>query len=571
MTPSLIRPTLLLSATLVLVTAAGLAVSAQRGGATPMTVDFIAVGADGQPIADLTAGEISLKVGGKDRPVTSLELVRFTAPATALPPPFATNGATDAGRTVLFVVDEESMRAGLENTVRESMTAFVKTLSPLDRVGVFALPRGTATLPPTTDRAQFQTAIGALQGRAKASMTSEERLCHGRDVLLALTAVLGNLAGQSTPTPVIFFSAALAPPSSGPATLGSSVDCQLSATEFQRVSVAADAARAQMFIVKAEEARTAGLVEGLENLATITGSPIMPIGTAADGAMTKIGKSTAGYYMATFAVEAPERNGGSHRLELKTTKAGVTLHTRPGLHIPKGGAGAPTPQNMLRSPDTHRGFGMRFLVVSSRNEADAKNNVKLVGLAEPIDPTVKLSAAAAGVYDLAGKLVAQWTARPEELQRSPMAAALAIPTGKFRVRIAAVDTQGRAATVDYDLDTQMTPVGDAFMGGLLVGTAGQGFMPQLKYSNEAEAIVYFELYGRPAGRFGAVVEIAATIDGPALVEAPLTAAATSVADMFRFTAKVPIAGLKPGDYFVRAKLAFEGQPTGMLTRTIRKQ
>ena len=37
------------------------------------------------------------------------------------------------------------------------------------------------------------------------------------------------------------------------------------------------------------------------------------------------------------------------------------------------------------------------------------------------------------------------------------------------------------------------------------------------------------------------------------------------------TAKIPIAALKPGDYVVRAKIAFEGQPTGVLLRTIRKK
>jgi hypothetical protein len=38
-----------------------------------------------------------------------------------------------------------------------------------------------------------------------------------------------------------------------------------------------------------------------------------------------------------------------------------------------------------------------------------------------------------------------------------------------------------------------------------------------------------------------------------------------------FMAKLPVADLKPGDYVLRAQLAFEGQPTGTLTMTIRKQ
>ena len=577
MTTSLPRPTLLFSALAVLTAAtlfaAPIALAQRGGGGAPQTVDFVAVTAEGQPVTDLTAAQITLKVGGKDRAVTSLDFVKFGGVTSTLPAPFATNVATDAGRMFLLVVDEESLRPGLESTVRESLVAFEKTLTPADRLGVFTLPRGTTSLAPTTDRAQFQTAIAGLQGRAKASMTSDERLCHGRDVLLALAGVLGGLAGQPAPTPVVYFSAALSAPTSGPASLGSSVDCQLSANEFQRVGQAADAARAQLFIVRAEDARTAGMAEGLENLATITGVQIMPIGTAADGAMSRIARQTGGYYVAAFAPEAADRNGATHRLELRSTRADVRLHTRNGVLIAKGAGGnAPTPQSMLEVADVQRGFGLRWLVVTSRNDGDAKNTVKLVGLAEPVDPMVKLAAAAAGVLNQDGtKLLARWTAKPEELQRSPLAAALVVPPGTYRVRVAAVDTMGRAATVDYQVNTELTSVGVAHMGGLLIGTAGAGFMPQLKFSNEAEIVVYFELYGRPAGPFGAVAEIAATAEGPALVESPLAVSATPVQDKFMFSAKLPIAGLKPGDYVVRAKLAFEGQPTGVLTRTIRKQ
>ena len=574
----MIRP-ILLSAVLVVLTATSLIAAGQRGrgdqrggaGAAPQTVDFVAVGSDGQPAADLTAGQITLKVGGKDRAVTSLELVRFGAAASTLPAPFASNAVSDAGRSFVLVVDEESLRTGLDATVREALVAFEKQIPARDRIGVFTLPRGTTSLAPTADRAKFQAAIAGLQGRAKSSMTDNERLCHGRDALTTLASIMASTNGQGAPTPVVYFATALAAPVQGPTSLGAAIECQLTPAEFQRAGQSAEAARARFFIVRPEEASEAGLAEGLENLVGVTGGQMLPLGTAADGAMSRIARETASYYLATFVADAADRNGASQRLELHTDRAGVTLRARAGLIIPRADrGGALTPQNMLRTADVQRGFGLRALIVHSRNDGDAKNTVKLVGLVEPVDPAVKLAAAAAGVYDQTGKLIAQWTAKPEELQRSPMAAALAIPPGVYRVRVAAVDAQGRAATVDYDLNTELVSAGVAHMGGLLVGTGGTGFMPQLKFT-EPEVIVYFELYGRPTGPFGALVEIAATADGPALVEAQPTAAATPVPDKFRFTAKLPIVSLKPGDYVVRAKLAFSGQPTGVLSRTIRKQ
>ena len=146
-----------------------------------------------------------------------------------------------------------------------------------------------------------------------------------------------------------------------------------------------------------------------------------------------------------------------------------------------------------------------------------------------------------------------------------------VPTGTYRVRVAAVDAQGRAATADYDINTELASAGVAHLGGLLVGTANPGFMPQLQFSQEPEITVYFELYGRPAGAFGALVELAETADGPALTSVQPTPAATPIQDKFLFTAKLPIASLKPGDYQVRAKIAFEGHPTGVLLQTIRKR
>ncbi|MCR4373415.1 MAG: hypothetical protein NUW22_01040, partial [Acidobacteria bacterium] len=570
----MIRPTLL-SATLVVLIATSPIAAGQRGGAgaAPQTVDFIAVGADGQPVTDLTAAQIALKVGGKDRAVTSLELVRFGAAASTLPAPFATNAMSDAGRSFVLVIDEESLRPGLDATVRDALVAFEKQISVRDRLGVFTLPRGTISLGPTTDRAKFQAAVAGIQGRAKSSVTANERICHGRDALTTLASIMTSTSRQGTPTPVVYFATALAAPVQGPTSLGAALECQLTPGEFQRVGQAAEAARTQFFLVRPEETPEAGLVEGLENLTGVTGGQMLAMGSAAGGAMTRIARETASYYLATFAAEAADRNGATHRLELRTTRADVRLHTRNGVHIAKGAGGnAPTPQNMLRVADVQRGFGLRALVVTSRNDGDAKNTVKLVALAEPIDPAVKLAAAAAGVMDQAGgtKLLV-WTAKPEELQRSPLAAALVVPPGTYRVRVAAVDTQGRAATVDYDLNTELASAGAAQMGGLLVGTGGTGFMPQLKFTTEPEVIVYFELYGRPTGAFGALVDIAATADGPALVEAQPTVAATPVADKFMFTAKLPIVSLKPGDYVVRAKLAFTGQPTGVLSRTIRKQ
>jgi VWFA-related protein len=585
MTSSLIRR-LFVFATLFALAAISAGVAADTAqGSAPQTVDFVAIAADGRPVPDLTPSQVVMKIDGKERALTSLEFVRFDTPASLLPAPFATNSAADAGRDFVLVVDEESIRPGAENPVREALLSFGATLPARDRIGLFTVPKGTTSLAPTTDRARFRTSVAAVQGRLSAVPGASSGSgsgggvgggqgssagCHSRDVLSAFASIVTATSRPGGPTPVVLFSVAIAGPTSGPASLGESEECRLTPREFQVLGQSADAARAQVFVVRPEEGAQAGRSEGLENVAGVTGGQMMALGRTVDDAMVRIALETSGYYVATFMAEAGERNGTSHRLELRSSRADVTVRSRSGVHIPRPDK-AMTPQNMLRTAVVQTGFGLRAMAVASRNDGDAKNTVKLVGLAEPIDPSVKIAAAAAGVYDPTGKLVAQWTAKPEELQLTPIMAALVVPGGTYRFRVAAVDEQGRAATTDSEINTEMTSAGVAQLGGLLVGTAGTGFMPRLQFSTETEVIVYFELYGRPAGAFGALVEIAETTGGPAVSSAQPTPAATKVQDKFIFTAKLPVVSLKPGDYVVRASLAFEGQPTGVLLRTIRKK
>jgi hypothetical protein len=545
--------------------------AAQRGGG-PATVEFIATTADGALVTDLTAADLSLKVNNRDRAVSSLELIQFGASGSALPAPFGTNSLSGAGRSYVLIVDEESLRPGLENVVKDEITAFEQALPVSDRLGLFTIPRGTTSLAPTSDRESFRSAVAKIQGRMKASMTAAERRCHTRDTLAAMAGILGGAATTGGVTPVIFFSTGLVGASSGSGALGGPDDCAVQPSEFQRLGGAADASRAQLYLVRAEQNQDRTSSEGLENLVGVTGGDMLYLTGAEGGALARIVKETSAYYVATFTADAGERNGGSARVELVSARPGVAIRARTTVAIPRAG-NTPTPESMLRELTVHRDFGLRVVGIPSRNDGDAKNDMKVFALAEPTDPAVKFGAAAMALYDPLGKLVSQWTARNEELQRSPLAAAIPVPTGQYRLRVAAVDTTGRAATADYELNVSTTAAGPAKLGGLMIGTAGaNGFVPVISITNEPEVVAVFELYGRPEGPFGAIVEILDKTDSTTpLMNAPPQASATPVQDKFMFMATLPVASLKPGDYVLRVQLAFEGQPTGVLTRTVRKR
>ncbi|MGE3345077.1 MAG: hypothetical protein AB7L71_16770, partial [Vicinamibacterales bacterium] len=257
----------------------GLPVAAQRGGpAGPATIEFIATSTDGQMVTDLTAAQLTLRVGNRDRQISSLERVTFGATASTLGTPFGTNSLAEAGRSVMVVVDEESLRPGLENVVRDALLAFEKTLNGNDRIGLFTVPRGATSLTPTTDREAFRAAAAKLQGRQKSTMTASERRCHTRDVIVALNGILTAAPPSGGLTPVLFFTTSLVGPSTGGAAIGDADECFLQPSEFQKVGAGADAINAQFYLVRPEQTSSSTAAEGIQNVLGVTGGTMVFLG-----------------------------------------------------------------------------------------------------------------------------------------------------------------------------------------------------------------------------------------------------------------------------------------------------
>src|SRR5512134_3212702 len=86
------------------------AAKATDRGPETVSVDFYAVTQDGVPVADLKAEDVQLRIDGRPRALRWLEWVPVadmppeatSAPVTPVPPPFASNAASDAGRS--FVI-----------------------------------------------------------------------------------------------------------------------------------------------------------------------------------------------------------------------------------------------------------------------------------------------------------------------------------------------------------------------------------------------------------------------------------------------------------------------------------
>lgn len=585
-----------------------------------VVVDFEALQKDGTPVIDLKPEQITLKIDGKTREIRSLEVVKLENSITAdpnapVPPPapYGTNVLehSRASRAVIVVIEDETLLPGKEAAMRQALAQLVARLGPQDRISLVTVPHGGMKVDFTTDHAKFLSELAKVGGLASLAGADSDPYCRTRNTLQAVTGLLDDLAvGAAGPTTVVFFTNSLMGATSAPQLIQggragqanpSIGTCQLQILTFQQLGDAAAAARANFYLVQPDDTgSTSQTREGIENVAGVTGGKRLSVDMASELALSRLSTESSAYYLATFAPEPNERNGLPHHVEVKIARDGVSASTRMGIVIPKPGnpatamppAGKPPtamPMTMIREPRAFRELPLRVSGFTSRNGAAgaattdpistgappagarAGAAVKIVALLEGVDQSTSFSGAAAGLFDSSGKLVGQWAATPNDLQRPWIIAAILAPPGTYRLRMSATDATGRGGAADTEVDAQLVDAGGLKLSSIVLGLSrNNGFVPKLQFGGEAVAIGQFELYGRVSGQISALLEIAQTLNGPALTSMPLAVGATEEPDRFLVRGALPIGALPTGDYVVRGIVAVPGQPAGRVVRTLRK-
>lgn len=569
-------------------------------GVELLAVDFAAVMRDGQPVTDLKAEEVTVKVGGRARTVRSLRLISFTeAPSTAvdstadtLPLPFGTNATSEGGRALVLAIDDDSFRPGRESLLRDAVEALLKRLRPRDRMSVVTMPYGGVKVPFTTDHARVRSAVSRIVGRAPSGETGSDLACRTGRTLESLVGFLGTLGVRAEPATVMFITSGLAAPRRDAPVTRAPGMCELRSEVFAQVGTAAGAARAQFYVIQPGDELNRGTVhreniagagflgsdnpiEGIEHLAGVTGGKMLQLSNAAETALDRVMRETSAHYVATIDPQSNDRSGRSQQLEIKVRRSGVELRSRPHITFatptPTLGRGSaqPSPRDMLSVIEVFRDLPLRATGYASL-ETDGEK-MRVMTIAEPVEPGVKLGTLVAALFDADGKLVSHWSATSAELQRTPVIGAMPVTSGVYRLRVAAIDTTGRSGTADYDVTAEIAKTGPLKLSSIVLGLSREGtFVPRLQFTDEPVAIGYVEMYGAPAGaRVTASLELAATVNGPALVTVPLAIQGTGEN---RYVAKgaLPIGAVPPGDYIVRALVGLEGHPMTRVVRTLRK-
>lgn len=569
----------------------------QASSERPLVVDFYALGADGTTVADLKADEVTVRVNGRNRAIQSLRLVKQAEPPPAdplaprimaAPEPFATNGIAEAGRTFVIVIDDESFRPGREKPIRAALSAFLGALSPRDRVSLWTVPRGGMKVNLTTNHDRVSQAVQIVVGNGPERESGQEAACRTRTTLEEIFHLLETMEGGDGPTTVmVLTNGLLGPRRDGQMTMAPGM-CEIPTEHFSRIGRAAAAARAHFFIVQPEDLVQIGslssegiggggftgntnLMEGLENLAGVTGGTRIALARAGDKGLLPIAASTTSYYSAVVE-RASSDVEGALGLDVKVGRPGVTVRSRSSLFIRKTAPTGPTrdPMEMIKVTTAFPDLQLR---ATSFHTVNDDGRVRVIAAVEPVDPAAKFTALSAALFDSSGRLVAQTTATPQEMANLPVLSAMAVGPGVYRMRVAATDANGRSGATDSEVTAEVVSVGPLRLSSVVLGVSRPGipFVPKLQFSNEPVAIAYVDVFGgkKDGLEVGAIIEVSQTVNGEPLVTNRIALDRTTDPMRFRATGVVPMGALPPGDYIARVTVLVDGQ-IGRVYRAFRK-
>lgn len=345
-----------------------------RGGVELVTVDVRVVGPDGQPVTDLRPDDVVLKIDGKVRAITSLNLLRVgvtvtPGAASAQAPPAATAGGADkpapiTGRTLILVFDHEHIRPNNEKASVDGAIKALDGLAPGDRVALVTLPNGRIVVNLTTDVALVRRALPLVVGGAhdnpdpliipSTPTTAAQYIPFLPErvgcTMLALRDFLGGLRGIAGPKTIVLVSEGFSCESPS-ANRSQRIDTRI---ELQELGASAGLARAQVYVVQPnnsmavdatrrlrtgsapeEEQRRDDAIKTLEDIAGVTGGDLFRLSGSSDAVFDRVVRETAAYYELGFEPAESDRNGKDHAISVKVSRPKTTVRARLSFSIPK--------------------------------------------------------------------------------------------------------------------------------------------------------------------------------------------------------------------------------------------
>jgi VWFA-related protein len=604
-----------------------------RAGVELYTVEASVLDAHGQPVRDLSASDFEVTVAGRPRAVRSARFhdgaVATGEEGAAAPviPAIATNRA-EGGRIVVFVVDRDSLPQGSERAMIEAAASIADSLGAADASGVFEVP-GTG-LALTREHDRVKAALRRMTGsrpsvlntrerdirwdealafersdtrviaevierecymlpaaRAGSGLTnrcpdqlrvqSMEMLHIGRarvqTVMSNLSLLAEQLAALRGPKQIVFLSSGL--PIGQDllhwynlfAEKAAEAQLVMNVVHFDPPAVdAADRGKTTSSVFGGRD-----LAAGLGAIAGTTGGAFYTTGGSGAGIFERIKTEMGNFYELAVEAQLGDEAGKALPIEVTVRRDGVSVRARRSVIAPLRSA-APLTERvsaLLRHPTDLA--ELPLAVTSYTTRGDDPGMLRVVIAAEVGAERFTAPAEWSFAVFHEGNLVATGQQKLDAANAAPWPAAMSakLLPGRYRLRVASADADGRAGVIDVPLTVGLRAAGALQISDLMLGVAVSGRMqPQARIPSGAAVIALLEVLGADP----AVVERARTIVEivPAGSAEPVKRLQMGVRSdtpaMAVHQAEIATAGLTPGRYTAAATLTLDDQPIGRVSR-----
>lgn len=265
-------------------------------------LDFQASDRSGQPVAGLTPGDVTLKVGGRVRPLLSLEFV----------------GVTDIPRDIVLLVDEPTL-FGLEPVARQAITALLASLSPDDRISYITTRR-----PGQLTRSPGHSAVLA-DLEAMRTGPGEMWTCVA-DMLRAIENMARTLPAGRGSFLAVLTRGVLDDTEQIPSR---SIGCTPGTDDLRQTRQVIASTQINLHLFAVNHLNRSW---GLDTVAANTGGAASLLTWKDAGALARAVSAARTFYRGTFAAD-PSAPRSAQRVELKINRPGVKVITSPAIDL----------------------------------------------------------------------------------------------------------------------------------------------------------------------------------------------------------------------------------------------
>ncbi len=568
---------------------------------------------------------------------------RGAAPVIAAPPPpdygISTNsGGGPQGRAILLIVDQGNIRFGAARPVMQSALAFVDRLQPNDRLALVAIPGPGELVDFTTEHSRVREAMLRVSGRVtpqqrrfNISVTEAFALYRNSDATLivqvllrecaatagaadaercerdveqeaseivndqriqtdrsvaGLRTVLKGLGAMEGAKSVVLISEGLVLDS-----LGGELDDLAAIAADVRASLDVlmldvapfDASQSQRPTTANEDRRLQE--EGLQILAGMARGTLHRVVSTAEGAFRRIEQALAGYYLLGVEPGTNDRDGKRHKIEVKTTRRGVTLQARRAFLSPEGPPAATPAEALartLRSAVPATALPLRASTWTYKEPGTSR--VRLIVAAEVERATDGPLEYATGlvIATTDGKVVAasedsrQLVPVDGDATRASYAGIITVEPGIYRMRLALADSERRAGSLEREVRAWQLNGDTLTVGDLLVAAPpadGAALTPQVEPRvRDGSLVAMAEAYAPPTGGDRTVtarLDILRDESSRALVSVSLPVSIGASPEVRLAQGRLDVSAVPPGAYLARVSFAEDGAARGALIRPFR--